>query len=74
MYVDDLVLICKTKEKARWRYVAQKNVLESKGLKVIQNISTMKVMKCVECCTTVDSSGSMQYVWKEGGCVTQSTA
>ena len=44
MYADDLVLICKTKEKARQRFVAWRNVLESKGLKV--NISKMKVMRC----------------------------
>ena len=34
MYADDLVLICKTKEEARQRFVAWRNVLESKGLKV----------------------------------------
>ena len=45
MYADDLVLICETKEEARQRFVAWRNVLESKGLKV--NISKMKVMKCV---------------------------
>ena len=44
MNADDLVLICKTKEEARQRFVAWRNVLESKGLKV--NISKMKVMRC----------------------------
>ena len=34
MYVDDLVLICKTKEDARQRFVAWRNALENKGLKV----------------------------------------
>ena len=43
MYADDLVLICETKE-ARQRFVAWRNALESKGLKV--NISTTKVMRC----------------------------
>ena len=44
MYADDLVLICETKEEARWRFVAWKTALESKGLKA--NISKMKVMRC----------------------------
>ena len=44
MYADYLVLICKTKEEARQRFVAWRNALESKGLKV--NISKMKVMRC----------------------------
>ena len=44
MYADDLVLICETKEEARQRFVAWRNVLESKGLKV--NISKTKVMRC----------------------------
>ena len=44
MYADDLVLICETKEEARWRFVAWRNVLESKELKV--NISKMKAMRC----------------------------
>ena len=44
MYADDLVLICETKEEARQRFVAWRNVLESKELKV--NISKMKVMGC----------------------------
>ena len=44
MYADDLVLICKTKEEARWRIAAWRNALESKGLKV--NISKTKVMRC----------------------------
>ena len=44
MYADDLVLICETKEEAKWRFVAWRNVLESKGLKV--NISKTKVMRC----------------------------
>ena len=43
MYADDLVLICETKEEARQRFVAWRNVLESKGLKV--NISKTKVMR-----------------------------
>ena len=44
MYADDLELICETKEEARQRFVAWRNMLESKGLKV--NISKMKVMRC----------------------------
>ena len=44
MYADDLVLICETKEEARQRFVACRNVLESKGLKV--NKSKTKVMRC----------------------------
>ena len=44
MYADDLVLICETKEEARQRFVAWRNSLESKGLKV--NISKTKVMRC----------------------------
>ena len=44
MYADDLVLICETKEEARQRFLAWRNALESKGLKV--NISKMKVMRC----------------------------
>ena len=43
IYADDLVLICETKEEARQRFVAWRNVLESKGLKV--NISKTKVMR-----------------------------
>ena len=50
MYADDLVLICKTKEDARQRFVAWRNVLESKGLKV--NIS--KMMDVVPKETAVD--------------------
>ena len=44
MYADDLVLICKTKEEAGWRFLTWRNALESKGLKV--NISKTKVMRC----------------------------
>ena len=44
MYANDLVLICETKEEARQRFVAWRNTLESKGLKV--NISKTKVMRC----------------------------
>ena len=44
MYADDLVLICETKEEARWRFVDWRNGLESKRFKV--NISKMKVMRC----------------------------
>ena len=44
MYADDLVLICETKEEARLRFVAWRNALERKGLKV--NISKTKVMRC----------------------------
>ena len=47
MYADDLVLICKTKEEARWRFVAWRNALESKRFKV--NISKTKVMRCAQC-------------------------
>ena len=43
MYADDLVLICETKEEARQRFVALRNALESKGLKVT---SKTKVMRC----------------------------
>ena len=41
MYADDLVLICETKEEARQRFVAWRNALESKGLKM--NISKTKL-------------------------------
>ena len=44
MYVDELVPICETKEEARWRFVAWRNALASKELKV--NISKTKVMRC----------------------------
>ena len=44
MYADDLVLICETKEEARQRFVAWRNSIKSKGLKV--NISKTKVMRC----------------------------
>ena len=66
MYADDLVLICETKEEARQRFVAWRNVLENKGLKV--NISNMKVMRCA-CCAKGGSSGPMQCVFVERGWV-----
>ena len=44
MYADDLVLICETKEEARQRFVAGRNSIKSKGLKV--NISKTKEMRC----------------------------
>ena len=44
LYADDLVLICETKEETRQKFVAWRNALESKGLKV--NISKMTVMRC----------------------------
>ena len=44
MYADDLVLICEIKKETRQRFVAWRNALESKGLKV--NISKTKVMRC----------------------------
>ena len=44
MFANDLVLICETMEEARQRFVAWRNTLESKGLKV--NISKTKVMRC----------------------------
>ena len=44
MYADDLVLICKTKEEARRRFVAWRETLGSNGLKV--NISKTKIMRC----------------------------
>ena len=44
MYTDDLALICETKEEARQRFVAWRNVLESKRLK--ETINKMKVMRC----------------------------
>ena len=46
MYVDNLVLICETKEEVRRRFVAWRSVLESKGLKV--NINKTKVMRCAQ--------------------------
>ena len=67
MYADDQVLICETKEEARQKFVAWRNTLESKGLKV--NICKMKVMRCArDGAPKGGSSGSMQCVWKEGGC------
>ena len=53
MYADDLVLICETKEEARQRFVAWRNALESKGLKVRQKRQQWIHAVCV---------------WKEGGC------
>ena len=44
MHADDLVRICETKEEARQRFVASRNVLESKRLKV--NIIKTKVLRC----------------------------
>ena len=44
MYADDPVMICETKEEAGERFVAWRDTLESKGLKV--NISKTKVMRC----------------------------
>ena len=44
MYADNLALICETKVEDRQRFVAWRNVLESKGLKV--NISKTKIMRC----------------------------
>ena len=41
IYADDLVLIFETKEEARQRFVAWRNMLESKGLKV--NISKTRL-------------------------------
>ena len=38
------MLICETKEDAKQRFVAWRNALESKGLKM--NISKTKVMRC----------------------------
>ena len=46
MYADDVVLICKTKEEARQRFLAWRNALEIKGLKV--NISKTKVLRCAQ--------------------------
>ena len=63
MYTDDLVLICETMEEARQRFVAWRNVLESKGLKV--NISKTKVMRCAR--DDVPKEAAVR-VWKEGGC------
>ena len=34
MYADDLMLICETKEETRRRFLAWRNALENKGLKV----------------------------------------
>ena len=66
MQADNIVLICKTKKEARQRFVAWRNALESKVLKV--NISTTGYEVCIGCCTKGGSGGSMQCVWKEGGC------
>ena len=46
VYAYHLVLICETKEEVRQRFVAWRNALESKGLKVI--ISKTKVMRCAQ--------------------------
>ena len=43
MCADDKVLICETMGEAKWRFVAWRNALESKELKV--NISKTKVMR-----------------------------
>ena len=66
MYADDLVLICETKEEARQRFVAWRNVLESKGLKV--NISKTKVMRCAWDGALKEAAVDSCSVWKEGVC------
>ena len=57
------MLICETKEEARQRFVAWRNALENKGLKV--NVSKIK---CMVCCAKGGSSRPVQCVWKESGC------
>ena len=44
MYADNLVLICETKEGVCQRFVAWRNALDNKGLKM--NISKTKVIRC----------------------------
>ena len=43
MYADDLALICETKEESRRSFVAWRNALVRKGMKV--NIGKTKVMR-----------------------------
>ena len=66
MYADDLALICETKKEAGRRFIALRNVLESKGLKV--NISKMKVMRCAWDVAPQEAALDPCSVWKEGGC------
>ena len=66
MYADNLVLICETKEEARQRFVAWRNALESKELKV--NISKTKVMRCARDGAPKKAAVDPCSVWKEGGC------
>ena len=65
MYADDLVLICETMEEARQRFVAWRNTLESRGLKV--NISKTKVMRCARDGVLKEAAVDPCSVWKEGG-------
>ena len=65
MYADDLVLICETKKEARQRFVAWRNAVESKGLKV--SISKMKVMRCAWDVVPMEAAVDPCSVWKEGG-------
>ena len=48
------------------RFVAWRNALESKGLKV--NISEMKVMRCAWDVAPKKAAVDPSSVWKEGGC------
>ena len=66
MYTDDLVLMCETKEEARQRFVAWRNALESKGLKV--NISKTKVMRCARDGAPKEAAVDPCSVWKDGEC------
>ena len=67
MYADGLVLISETKEEARQRFVAWRNALENKGLKV--NISKTKVMRCAWDCVPKEAAVDPCSVCvEEGGC------
>ena len=66
MYAVDLVLICETKGEARQRFVAWRNALESKGLKV--NISKTKVMRSAWDGVLKEAAVDPCSVCGEGGC------
>ena len=66
MFTDDLVQICKSKEEDRWRFVAQINAHESKGLTM--SISKMKVMRCAQDVVSKEAAVDSCSVCGEGGC------
>ena len=61
------MLICKTKEEARRRFVAWRHALECKRLKV-KNISKTMVMRCALDVAPKKAAVDPCRVWKEGEC------